>query len=145
MVLRRCRALLKDEERARDAMHDVFVKLLNKEDELDGRAPSSLLYRIATNTCLNLIRSQKSKPEDGDDLLERIAHADNVQRDAATRSLLGLLFKQAPKYSGAMAVMHLHDGMTLEQVANEFQMSVSGVRKRLRMLRVDLRELEEAV
>ena len=145
MVLRRCRALLKDEEMARDAMHDVFVKLLDKEDELDGRAPSSLLYRIATNTCLNLIRSRKNKPEDGDDLLERIAHAENVQRDAATRSVLGKLFGRAPSSSGAMAVMHLHDGMTLEEVAAEFQMSVSGVRKRMRMLRADLREMEQVV
>lgn len=125
-------------------MHDVFVKLLDKEDELDGRAPSSLLYRIATNTCLNLIRSRKNKPEDGDELLERIAHADNLQRDAATRSLLGRLFGRAPSSSGAMAVMHLHDGMTLEEVAAEFRMSVSGVRKRIRMLRADLQELEQA-
>jgi RNA polymerase sigma-70 factor (ECF subfamily) len=143
MVLRRCRALLKDEDTARDAMHDVFVKVLNKESELDGRAPSSLLYRIATNTCLNLIRNRKNKPEDGDDLLERIAHADDMQRDAASRSVLSRLFGRAPSTSGAMAVMHLHDGMTLEEVAEEFQMSVSGVRKRMRMLRADLREMEE--
>jgi len=130
---------------ARDAMHDVFLKLLDKEDELDGRAPSSLLYRIATNICLNLIRSRKNKPEDGDDLLERIAHAENVQQDAANRSVLGKLFGRAPSSSGAMAVMHLHDGMTLEEVAAEFQMSVSGVRKRMRMLRADLREMEKTL
>ncbi len=144
MVLRRCRALLKDEEMARDAMHDVFVKLLDKEKELDARAPSSLLYRIATNTCLNVIRARKSRPEDGDDLLERIANAENLQREAAARSLLGTLFRGVPESTGAMAGMHLHDGMTLEEVAAEFRMSVSGVRKRLRSLRENLHEIEDA-
>ena len=38
--------------------------------------------------------------------------------------------------------MHLVDGMTLEEVAREARMSVSGVRKRLRTLRGRLQELE---
>ncbi|HWM85808.1 MAG TPA: sigma factor, partial [Kofleriaceae bacterium] len=42
MVLRRCRQLLHDDERARDAMHDVFVKLLRYQDRLEDTAPSSL-------------------------------------------------------------------------------------------------------
>ncbi len=42
-----------------------------------------------------------------------------------------------------MAVMHLLDGMTLEQVAREVGMSVSGVRKRLRKLRSRVAELED--
>ena len=37
-----------------------------------------------------------------------------------------------------MAVMHHVDGMTLEQVARECGLSVSGVRKRLRRLRETL-------
>ena len=41
-----------------------------------------------------------------------------------------------------MAVMHLLDGLTLEEVAAETGLSVSGVRKRLRTLRSNVRELE---
>ena len=41
-----------------------------------------------------------------------------------------------------MAVLHYVDGMTLEQVARECGMSVSGVRKRLRGLRSELRVME---
>ena len=41
-----------------------------------------------------------------------------------------------------MAVMHLLDGMTLEEVAAEFGLSVSGVRKRLRTLKAHVVELE---
>ena len=49
MVLRRCRSLLRDEDAALDAMQDVFVQVLRKQEALHDTAPSSLLYRIATN------------------------------------------------------------------------------------------------
>ena len=43
-----------------------------------------------------------------------------------------------------MAVLHYVDGMTLEEVARHVGLSVSGVRKRLRILRERTQELEEA-
>ncbi|MBE0665774.1 MAG: hypothetical protein IH584_08095, partial [Candidatus Aminicenantes bacterium] len=60
MVLWRCRRLLQNEELAVDAMQDVFVRLLAHRERLHGRYPSSLLYRMATNVCLNIIRDRKS-------------------------------------------------------------------------------------
>ena len=69
MVHRRCRALLKDEEAATDAMQDTFVRLLRYQDRLDDKGLSSLLYRMATNVCLNRIRSTARRPEDANDEL----------------------------------------------------------------------------
>ncbi len=141
MVMRRCRQILKDEGRAEDAMQDVFVELLRRENELRDQAPSSLLYRIATNTCLNRLRSRKRRPEEAnDDLLGRIATADETEVSAA-RQLLTRLFGGEPESSRTIAVLHLVDGLTLEEVAHEVQLSVSGVRKRLRKLRSQIVEL----
>jgi RNA polymerase sigma-70 factor (ECF subfamily) len=39
--------------------------------------------------------------------------------------------------------LHLLDGLTLEEVAQEVGLSVSGVRKRLRTLRAHVEALEE--
>lgn len=143
MVLRRCRAMLKHEESARDAMHDVFVRILRNQDRLHDQAPSSLLYRMATNECLNRLRSGARRPEEtGDDLVARIARVPDPGPRWAARVSLGRLFRDQPVSSRVIAVMHLSDGMTLEEVAREVGMSVSGVRKRLRALRRHLRELE---
>lgn len=142
MVLRRCRQILKDEAKAEDAMHDVFVELLRREASLQDQAPSSLLYRIATNVCLNRLRSTRRRREDKDeDLLCRIATADESEASSA-RQLLDRLFGQEPESSRVIAVLHLVDGMTLEEVASEVQLSVSGVRKRLRKLRSQVEELQ---
>jgi len=59
MVFRRCFAMLRDEDDALDAAQDVFVNLLRYRKRLHGQFPSSLLYTIATNICLNRLRRRK--------------------------------------------------------------------------------------
>ena len=144
MVIRRCRQMLGDADGAADAAQEVFVKLLDNRDTLRAEYPSSLLWRMATNHCLNLLRSRRSRAEapDGESLLERIAGAGDAEADAGSRSVLRKLFSRHPESSRTIAVLHLVDGMTLEETAREVKMSVSGVRKRLRALRVTLAELE---
>jgi RNA polymerase sigma-70 factor (ECF subfamily) len=143
MVLRRCRKLLGDDQAARDAMHDVFVQVLSRADQLSDRAPSSLLFRIATNVCLNRIRSRRRRPEDGDpELLVQIAERTDPEARSAARAALDALFRHEPDDTAVIAVLHLHDRMTLEEVAAEVGMSVSGVRKRLHKLRMKLHALE---
>jgi RNA polymerase sigma-70 factor, ECF subfamily len=143
MVLRRCRKLLGDDASARDAMHDVFVQLLTHADRLDGHAPSSLLFRIATNVCLNRIRSRKRRPEhDDSDVVVEIAEATDPAARSAARAALDKLFRHEPDDTAVIAVLHLHDKMTLEEVAAEVGMSVSGVRKRLMKLRSKLHAME---
>lgn len=145
MVLRRCRQLLRDDAAAADAMHDVFVEVLRRQEQLDDRAPSSLLFRIATNVCLNKIRTRRRRPETRDEeLLATLADADDLQSAATARSVLGRLFGREQESTGVIAVLHWVDGMTLEEVAAEVGMSVSGVRKRLRRVRDLLTGLEEA-
>jgi RNA polymerase sigma-70 factor (ECF subfamily) len=142
-VLRRCRVLLRDEEMAVDAMHDVFVQLIAHEGKVVPVALSGLLHRIATNVCLNRLRTQRRKPLDADDeLLLKIASAEEPGGQAAARRWLDALFRKLPASSREIAVLHLLDGMTLEETAREVGLSVSGVRKRLRALSAVGRALE---
>ena len=136
MVLRRCRRLLRDDQAALDAMQDVFVRVLRNQERLDDRAPSGLLFRIATQVCLNRLRHAKRHPEDSDQdlLLDIAASSDNEERSAA-RDLLNRLFSREHVSTQTIAVLHLLDGLTLDEVAAEVGLSVSGVRKRLRPLK----------
>jgi RNA polymerase sigma-70 factor (ECF subfamily) len=135
MVLRRCHRLLGNEDEARDVTQEVFARLLRHRDRLSGRYPSSLLYRIATNLSLNRLRDRRREPAlPGDEVLGRIARMEDM--DAPL--LLDRLFGRHPESTRTMAVLHYVDGMTLEEVARECGMSVSGVRKRLRGLRASL-------
>lgn len=143
MVYRRCLRLLACDEWAREAMQDVFVKVLRRADQLGAEAPSSLLYRVATNVCLNLIRDRGIRLESpGGDLLERIAALTDFESNSATRQLLSRLFAGEVESTRVLAVLHFVDGFTLEEVARAVNLSVSGVRKRLVRLRENLKKLD---
>ncbi len=136
MVLRRCRQLLRNEEGALDAMQDTFVQVLRRQERLTAEAPSSLLYRIATNTCLNVLRREKRKPLCGrDELLLEIASLDEHEERSLARAVLDNLFSRERASTRIIAVLHYLDELTLEQTAAQVGLSVSGVRKRLRNLR----------
>ena len=105
MVLRRCRKLLGDDHLARDAMHDVFVQILTRADQLDDAAPSSLLFRIATNLARDHFRQPHPTEEIAGDVggdagaAEREAVRIDVTRAMARlkpreRSILWLAYAQ---------------------------------------------------
>jgi len=143
MVLRRCRSLLRNEDQAMDAMHDTFVELLKARERLEPEAPSSLLFRMATNICLNRIRAARRRPEDANtELINRLASIEETEFRFSAQNLLDRLFAREKPSTRTIAVLHLLDGLTLEEVAREVGLSVSGVRKRLRSLRANLENLE---
>ena len=136
MVLRRCRPLLGSEEQAVEAMQDVFVRLLVNKDRMHGQFPSSLLFRMATNICLNIIRDRKIQTIDANgDILTNIAGLDEPEKKALADVILERIFQREKASTREIAVLHFVDGMTFKEVANECKLSVSGVRKRLRDFR----------
>jgi RNA polymerase sigma-70 factor (ECF subfamily) len=137
MVLRRCRFLLKDEEKALDCMQDVFVRILERKERITSVC-SSLFYTVATRVCLNKIRydSVRWAPDIESFITEiednyRANHEDII--DASL--VLDAIFDETKKSTQDMALMHYVDGFTLEETAKEVGLSVSGVRKRLLILR----------
>ncbi|MDR2578170.1 MAG: sigma-70 family RNA polymerase sigma factor [Chitinispirillales bacterium] len=144
MVLRRCQEILGDTDGAVDVAQEVFVIVLDRQDRLYADYPVSLLWRIATNNCLKVLRSRASRSNmlDRESLLEQIVYSGDIEAEVANRSVLRKLFNRHPESSRTIAVLHLVDGMTLKETALTMNMSVSGVRKRLRALRKTLREME---
>jgi RNA polymerase sigma-70 factor (ECF subfamily) len=137
MVLRRCRHLLRDEDKALDAMQDVFVRMIERRERMSGVC-SSLFYTVATTVCLNKIRSDHVRyAPQIDDMLGDMADARNSRHEDLTDAtiLLDDIFANAKEDTRYMAVLHYVDGLTLEETADELHMSVSGVRKRLSTLR----------
>ena len=136
MVLRRCRAILKDEEKALDAMQDVFLRILESKGKIKN-ACASLFYVTATRVCLNKIKSDKLRS--GPDF-EKIAQfmADDFSETEKEKIDAALaiekIFEKRDHKDSLIATLHFVDGLTLEETAEEIGMSVSGVRKRIREL-----------
>ena len=136
MVNRRCMRLLGNTQEAYELTQDVFVQLIRRETQLDFSAPSSLLYKVATDLCLNRLRTRKRKPETyNEELLQSIATDEDIESLVQRRSILDWIFAREPESTRVIAVLHYVDKMTLEEVAEIMGMSVSGIRKRLRILK----------
>ncbi|HVO37497.1 MAG TPA: sigma-70 family RNA polymerase sigma factor [Spirochaetia bacterium] len=136
MVLRRCKSLLRDDELAADAMQDTFVQVLRHRSTLNTRYPSSLLYRIATNTSLNMLRSRRRKfTVSAEPFIASIAGGDDLESRFLDAWQLDQVFLGVKESTRRAAHMHYLEQKTLAETADEVGMSISGVRKRLRSLR----------
>ena len=144
MVLRRCRRMLRDEQAAYDAMQEVFVKVLSNRDRLTDDYPSSLLYRIATNICLNRIRdNRKHDPMNYLDLLHHIHFPKGGESETSLKILLEYIFAREKDSTRTIAVMYFINGMTIKEIAGVLKLSTSGVHERLEKLRKRIRSKGE--
>lgn len=126
--------MLRNEEDALDAAQDVFVKLIHHQSRLYNQFPSSLLYTIATNTCLNRLRRQKTQ---GAKTLETAspAHCDPEYERVETDMLMDAILSGESESTRAICYMYHRDNMTLREIGGLMGLSVSGVQKRLSSLR----------
>jgi RNA polymerase sigma-70 factor (ECF subfamily) len=131
MVLRRCRQMLKDEEDALDAAQDVFVRLLRGRQTLRGQFPSSLLYTIATNICLNRMRWNRRHAEDRREAMDEFGAAERAYEQVEAKMVLEAIFDAESESTRTICFMYHVDGMTLKEIGETLGLSISGVRKRL--------------
>jgi RNA polymerase sigma-70 factor (ECF subfamily) len=130
LVLRRARALLGDEHAARDAAHDVFLKVVQCLSEFRREAsPVTWLYRATTNHCLNLLRSKLRRPEvqqhDEHDALalETLSMAD--------RLTLTAVLARVPEHLREIGIYYYLDQMSHEEIAGLMGLSRRTVGNRL--------------
>ena len=130
-VYGRCRYLLKDDAEAKDALQDVFVKVMHALKEFRGAAsPTTWILRIATYHCLNLLRARKALWHEQ----LRVVQAERRQETESPdrRELLRVLLSAAPEEAQEVAVLYFVDELTQAEIAQELGRSLPTVRKRLR-------------
>jgi len=144
MVLRRCRRMLKNEQSAHDAMHEVFLKIISNQNRLTGEYPSALLYRIATNVCLNRIRNErKYSLNEYMDILYNTSFFKNQEENNSAINLLAYILEKEKESTRQIAVMYFVNGMTIKEIAETMKLSISGVHKHLDKLRRKIRNKGE--
>jgi len=137
MVIRRCRKILGNGDDAMDAVHDVFVNLLQSKPKLHGTFPSSLLYTMATNICLNRIRKNKREVIfDFSGENENMFSSGDTSYDGGFNQvdaeiMTDAVLKDESESNRVIYYMYFADGMTLKEIGEAVGLSISGVRKRL--------------
>lgn len=130
----RCLYLLGNRDEARDAVQEVFVKVITHIQEFRREASSATwMIRIATNHCLNVRRSQKAGwrqqfERDEKARPQTYEGGEGVERRELVRSLLD----EVDAETQAVAVHYYVDEMSQEEIARAVGRSLPTVRKRLK-------------
>jgi RNA polymerase sigma-70 factor (ECF subfamily) len=144
VVYRRCLRILKNPDAARDATQDVFVKLVRRIATMeDPETVLPWLYRVATNYCLNLRRTGRSRGEDTTvDLDVSPMTSPDLYPDRLLAQTILARFDAATQ---AIAVGVIVDGMLHDELAEALGVSRRTIYRKLdRFLKDARRHLAES-
>ena len=149
-----CLRMLGNEEDALDASQETFIKAYNNIFKFDERSKfSTWLYRIGVNTCLDMLRKQKSKKtvsiyeneEDNFSKLERMPSSEgNPESLAVTKEERGAVLKALHNLSEEYkTVIILRDlqGFSYGEIAEMTNSALGTVKSRLARGRKVLRDM----
>ncbi|MFT6157589.1 MAG: RNA polymerase sigma-70 factor (ECF subfamily) [Myxococcota bacterium] len=136
VVYHRCLRILKNEEQARDAVHEVYARVLIKGHQFRGEsAPMTWLYRIATNYCLNQLRNQQGRRKKlAINRLDIVGDgfSSPSQTDRADLNLVTAMLNEVDPETRQCVMYTFFDDCTRQEVADLVGVSVPTVRKRIR-------------
>jgi RNA polymerase sigma-70 factor (ECF subfamily) len=115
-VLRRARALMGNEDDARELLQEVFMSLVDRPEQFAGRSDIvTWLYSVTTHSCLNRLRDARTRRRL---LHERATEMTEVSgEDPERHALLRELLQRLPQDLAAVAVYRYLDGMTHDEMA----------------------------
>ncbi len=127
-VFQRACRLLGDSQAAKDACHEVFMRLHQARPDFSLTSPVTWLYRVTTNHCLNVIRDRTRQQG----LLERNRRDD---RAVAAPVPLERLLEGIPAELHEVALYYHVDEMTQDEIALVLGISQRTVSNRLSAFR----------
>lgn len=125
-------ALLKDEDAARDAVHDVFADLLSSD--VHGDKGKGYLIRCVRNRCLNQLREMPLR-ESIDRLVSTdvgLTEAADDQREEYLARMRRIIREELPPQCSRIMQLRFESGLSYMEIADELGISKVAVYKHLR-------------
>jgi len=149
-VLGLCAATLSDRSAADDAAQEVFLKAYKSLPQFKGGSSfSTWLHRIASNHCLDLLRSRsRRKTESWDELLEKegehvhrlLAAPPDEGRSREDADLVQRVLACLPPDYQLVLTLREVQGLSYDEIAAAMGCSLDSVKARLQRARRDFTE-----
>lgn len=146
-LFRRCRELLRNEEEARDAMQESFLKILEDPGRFRGQSsPATFLFGVATNVCLNRLRSRAARGATWEAAVMRSLEDGRGDETGAAeaRQLAAAILGEADEETARIALHHFVDGLSQGEIAGLVGRSRVTVNQKLQRFREQARRRAEA-
>ncbi len=143
-VYRRCLSMTQDSVEAEDFTHDIFLKVFNKLDDFQERSKfSTWLYSISHNYCIDQIRVGKRLTTTP--LEDKPEHEATDSDETVLQEETLLLVKQAmdalSSEETTLLRLKYEDGLSVEAIAQKYNIKVSAVKMRLKRSRDKIHQL----
>lgn len=129
-----CLRIMGDRERALDAAQETFLTTYRKASQFQGKAAlGTWIYRIAVNTCYDMLRKEKRRR--ADPLPDHVDPVDRRAEDALESvtlrpDLLAALAKLPSDFRAAVVLTDI-EGLGLAEVAEILEVPVGTVKSRV--------------
>jgi RNA polymerase sigma-70 factor (ECF subfamily) len=130
VLYRKCLSMLKDDEAARDAAQEIFVKLSRSAENLrDTTAEEAWAVKAAHHHCLNVMRANGRR-----DAREDVTSPEDlVTRSPVTARQMGrAVLNRLSQQSQKVAVGRFVEGKELSELAEESGLSTRTVSRKLK-------------
>ena len=124
---------LMDEERAKDVVQYVFVKLWEYRAELNiGISLKNFLFTMAKNYILNLIRNENTALEKQYEIAQQVlGYEDDLVEKLERREQMSLFYQalaKLPEQKKRICVMKIREEMSNKEIAERLNVSINTVK-----------------
>jgi RNA polymerase sigma factor (sigma-70 family) len=148
-VYRKCLSFVKDQAKAEDFTHDIFLKLIVRIGTFKETSKfSTWLFSITYNYCMDQLRLNKKMAEDEltetMDVAEESEDIEGIEMDA--KRLRQVLESISPE-ERTILLMKYQDDFSIKDIADTFGLTESAVKMRLKRTKEKLKKryLESAL
>lgn len=143
-VYRRCLSMTKDSDQAQDFTQDIFLRAFSRLDRFEQRSTfSTWLYSISYNYCIDQLQIAKRKPTVS--LLDNhdygLTDTDDAARYESRMQHLAQVMKTLPVEEVHLLRLKYEDGLDIDAISRQLNLSNSAVKMRLKRSRDKIRLL----
>lgn len=133
-----CLRLLNDEELARDAFQETFIKIYQKSNQFRGDNFQSWLFTIARNNCFNIMRSQREE-----EIFDESYHkpGNSKIRDIGMKDYIGKAIAKLPLLLREALILREYEEHSYKEIAEIMGVDLSLAKVRVHRARKMLKEL----
>lgn len=119
-----------------ELVHEIFVKVIERIEQFRAESsPTTWLYRVTTNHCLNRMRDQSRRATLRREHVDPLWSTAVAPADQEAVAFLGQLFRSLDAELAEVAVYYFIDGMTHAEIARIVGCSERTVGNRIERLR----------
>ncbi len=142
-VYRKCFSFVKDQSKAEDLAHDIFLKIITKIGTFNATSRfSTWVYSITYNHCMDVLRREKRKKEDPLEYEMEFVEEEidyellSMKQDGLKKSL-----EQISPQEKAILLMKYQDNFSIKEIAESFELSESATKMRLLRTKEKMKKL----